>query len=755
MNKQHEYFLFIDESGTFKETSTDAVEFNSRKKTRSQIVGFLAQRQPDILSKAERILDEIYREAGVIEKKGSELNYSELNEIIPRLIKKLKAMQWQPVRLVNEEKVTFGSRISVYTNMVAELLLRIFQCKAESPQDKILIYLVGSEVQLEKMDRSDARINQPQTPKRRIIELESYKQRIEEAIGFSAVHRGITRNQINWELYDISLEDARTEPELKICDLLSNASKDKYDKSSNSNKQLLIQAFGIFDQTMQTKDILERIDQLVNENALSSALIELARTLTSDTETDYFKTAAQNRLNSVLNKLSLIGARGRDAHFAVLIAWLDQLIGQERLADVGYKIANWILKNVLDSLYLKLQPLNQEGTLDWIKFSINRWLLTAANHRGALRQARKASNAINQLSLQLALQSEHLPLLLDGFIVQAVHQTDCFEYKQAIENLEQIAELARQQSENLSKLLQIPSGEIRSDMHAKTLGTLTVGLILAGFEDESKINYARRRSDEAIDRFSRQQDKERQYQYRCHLETLAGDFDAARLYLMKSLRPLKDNETSVNHKDLFQEISSLEKEKHFKYYFTLAHWLRIGATAARQNTDNQKAEFDNFYPVFVKSLVVKMYQNKNFNKDFPAHLILKNIAFIESAHGESQTALKILQSLNEITLLNDNHLILPIIQIASYAETAANIWKTGEGFALVDSSKIESKTENQPKNDINLILNKMFRQGLDEFPNIKAKLQNWQEQISKLKFEPEEAENSRRVLLDIAKEIRY
>lgn len=748
-NKIQEYFLFIDESGTFKETSTNPDEFQSRKKTRSQIVGFLAKRADNISDQAREILEESYRSAGVsIGKKGSKLEFREINEIIPRLIERLNNKQWQPVRLVNKEKITFGSRISIYTNMVAELLLRIYQCKAASPQEKIMIYLVGSEVQLEESDLSDARIGQPQTKNRRIIELESYKQRIEEVLGFSAVHRGFKNSEFNWQLYEISLEDARIEPELQICDLLSNASYDNYTKCSKSNKQLLLESFGIFDQTMQTTNLLERLDRLINENAFSSALAELAKTLTDNDETEYFKTAAKNRLDFILDELVHLGARGRDAHFAVLIARLDQLIGQERLIETGYKIADWIKREIVEKLRFKLAEINQHGTLDWVDFSINRWLLTAANHRGALRQARTASASINRLCPSLARQSEYLPLLVDGLIVQAVHQTDCLEFREAIKNLEQIAELARRQTEGLSGLLQIRPDEIRSDMHAKTLGTLTMSLILAGFENEAKTNYARCQSDEAIAEFARQQDKERQYQYRCHLETLAGDFDAARFYLLKSLYPI-DDKKSVSHNELLKEINSLEEEKQFKYFFTLAHWLRLGAVAARCETDAQKMEFDNFYPVFLTSGCLET----DFTEDFPAHLILKNIAVIESARDKPETALKMLEKLSKITVISDNFMILPLIQIAAFAETAANLWGTPEGFSLIDAGK--SASEKNPQTDITRIIKEMLRPEFEDFPGINEKLQNWQNQIAELNFETNNIEKSRRKLLDIAREIRY
>lgn len=758
----NEYFLFLDESGKFKETSTDPAELESsrqdkrNKKIRSQLVGFLARREKNISEQAQIVLDESYRGARVQPgKKGSDLTFQELNEIIPRLVKKLQQKQWQPVPLVNEEKVTYGSRVSIYTNMVAELLLRIFQSKAKNPQDPISICLVASNVQLEKMDKNDARIYTPPNERWRRIKHESYKQRIEEALGFAAVRRGLSRNQLNWKLYDVSLEDARRVPELQICDLLSNASKERYGKCSASNKTLLQQAFNVFDQTMQTSDVLERLDSLVNKQALSSALMILGEAFISDDETDYFKTVAANQLDFVLERMVQIGPRGRDAHLSVLIAWLDQLIGQERLLDAGYKIARWLKEDVLISLRDKLKPLNQQDTLVWFEFAIHAWLLTGANHRGALQQAHDAAESIGNLSSSLAQQSEHLPLLIDGLIAQAVHQTDSFDFETPIKNLKQIAALLRLQTQSLSKLMPKPlEDRLRSDALAKTLGTLTMSLILAGFKNKLDADYAREQSNKAIDEFARLQDKERQYQYRCHLETLTGNFAAARWFLMKSLSPVDEAQT-VSHEELLRAIVLLEKELHFKYFFTLAHWLRIGAWASRQRTPEQKAEFQAFCEIFNRSQFLQKYLSKDFSQNFPAHLILKNIAVIQSARGQSDSAFQVLQQLDKITELNTNYLILPIIQAGAYAEVAANLWNNPASHWLLDSHTTVAETKYQPKKGIKQIFEEMLNNDVGRFPALNVKVQDWQLHINQLISETATPSKSQKILLKIADEIRY
>src|SRR3977135_2532992 len=95
----------------------------------------------------------------------------------------------------------------------------------------------------------------------------------------------------------------------------------------------------------------------------------------------------------------------------------------------------------------------EHATLDWFTYSLRRWALTACNHQGALLLAESEVRSMNSLQASIASQWERAPLLMDGFIVQAVHYTDCFEFDKASARMKVLAESLKTQSTLFHKLL--------------------------------------------------------------------------------------------------------------------------------------------------------------------------------------------------------------------------------------------------------------------------------------------------------------
>src|SRR5262249_51217547 len=157
-----------------------------------------------------------------------------------------------------------------------------------------------------------------------------------------------------------------------------------------------------------------------------------------------------------------------------------------------------------------------------------------ANHLGALREAAQEANAMQPLQLTLAEQWERVALLMEGWIVQAVHQMDCLAFAEASAQLRLIADSLAQQAhlfhQDLPKAFPL---QLRFDLRAKALGTLVQSETLAGLRDAAHLQEVRQYSDAAIQEFLGTGDKLRQYQYRCHLETVAQDFAQARHWLAR------------------------------------------------------------------------------------------------------------------------------------------------------------------------------------------------------------------------------
>jgi hypothetical protein len=737
-----EYYLFLDESGEFMETSTNPREKRkgARQQFDSQLVGFLAPKRPGVAVESQRVINECFDAAKM--KRSATFHAREdtttftLNAMIQKLVEILPPLNWQPVRLVNQEKISYGDRVTTYTNMVAELALRLFQEKAKHSEDRVILYFTGDLVALDEINREGHHKNIPK---------HEYKKRIDEYLRIAAVRRGLAKEQLKWDLPSITLDRASKIPALQICDLLSYASHADYRRCSPQTTPLLKRAFASYDQTMVTRDLLERVDNLIEEQTFGVALLMLAENMHDEDAHGYPREGARNRLQHILMRLTQIGVRGRDSHLAILIAWLDQLIGQQRLNKVGYLIANWLLENVDAPLRVNLTAIAEQTTIDWFTYTVRRWALTAANHAGALRDARGELLAMQQLQPSLARQWDRTPLLMDGFIVQSIHQTDSFDFKQAAQQMGWVADSLKLQSQSLQKLMpETLSEQLQYDIRAKALGTLLQCLTLTGFNDDEDLARARAISDEAIAEFSSLDDKARQYQYRCHMETIAMNFPLARKYLIKSLSPHEENPANISHSKLKHLLSTYPDKTSLIYRFALLHWLRIGAFAFLHGETQEQSEFA---LAIERSTLLESEWCTGAKPDWPAHSILRFVAVIQASHGMIAAALKTIQCLQDISPIDENHLILPVIGLAAQAEVATLIWNQPASRLLLDS-------EGQSRG-CKQILELLLGNEVEQFPAMFAMLKLWSEKIELIcagKVADDEAQNS---LLGLASEIRY
>ena len=736
MSKQFEFDLYLDESGTFTETSTNPNERAENRKQGqrfpSQLVGVLIPRGQLTETTARKVLEASFNAAGLI--LGSEVHGADLprgdsyDALIKGLVAQVSAKQWQPIRLINQEGVSYGDRISTYTNMVAELVLRICEQKSREGIPEISLRLFYASVKLgENADGSPI-----------FLEQKEYSKRLQEYLAFLAVRRGLAIQSSHWKIEHLEWGSGRTWPELQICDLISNASHNNYRKCGEEASAALRDAFGAYDYSMVVRLVLEQADQLVQDGSLGLALRGLAERLIQDDGGGEVRREARQRLDQILEKLSRFTAPPRNAQLALLTGWLEQLINQQRSLDLGYRLTLWLQKEVNAPLRARLGE-SVSHTLTWFSYALHFWALTACNHKGDLVNARKEAKALEQLVPDLAGQWEHVSLLMEGLVAQAVHQTDCLEYDEASKRMELVANYYR----DLSSLFADAFPEVfpecvRSDLRGKALGTWLQNEIYAGSYDLARLTKAREISEQAIEEFSFLCDNERQYQYRCQLDTVAGNFQVAREYLARSLH-LDD----TSHSTIAREINTLDG---VSQGFALLHWLRLG-TACYLSGD--KLEWEDFASALKQSkLLNSPWCKGEASDDYPTHGILRRVALITAIQGERNNAA--LGRLRNLDPIKKGSMVLGIIQLATYAEVAALTWQTEPSQAqrLLDC-------DDRDRLGLKQLLKAMSEQSRDLFPSVWQITQSWSNVLKRV-IEPENAnENVREFLLGLGRTVNY
>jgi tetratricopeptide (TPR) repeat protein len=172
-------------------------------------------------------------------------------------------------------------------------------------------------------------------------------------------------------------------------------------------------------------------------------------------------------------------------------------------------------------------------------------------------------------------------------------------------------------------------------------------------------------SEQAIDEFPAEADKERRYQYRSQLEAAAGNFAEARLYLARSLRLKADS-----HEAIASAIVALAEQSPFAEGFAQLHWFRLGETAC---LDGNQEEANAFLATVEHAGALDWrWSRADGPTDYPAHGILRRASVLRGLRGEAELALENLRRLAHLLSGKQaGHFVLQTVRLAAHAETAA------------------------------------------------------------------------------------
>lgn len=752
MRNSLQFDLYLDESGEFAETSNVPQERKAQKYP-SQIAGFLVPRG-DIKAEAQAVWDACARVAfgagatragATTGFKGKDLRGNTLLRFVRQLAKEFeKRLAWEPVRIVNQEAVCYGDQAAAYTNIFAEVILRVMELKTREHPDAHVSLKVFCTTFMRKGFYSTKR--------------QEYMIRIDEYLKFLAVRRGFAAESAKWMLDDLVPNLGRERPELRICDILSNASLDDFAKldfksprrrSEHSN--LLLRAFGDRNWTMTVRELFERVSLLMEEYSYGMAVIAIAEALAMGGNLDEYDPAfvgkAQDYIADINRHLARMGCRGRDPQLAIVLNWLDQMVGHQRLTGRGYRLAIWLLANVAAPLRMGLRDDKERETLVWFEYGVRRWALTAANHEGGLFEAEAEAREMRKLARTLAKHWERAPVLFDGLISQAVHLTDAFEFERVSRDMRLIAQSLETQSDLFTNYY---DGEfpdpIKFDLRAKALGTLVQSETLKGLTEPASLDDTRRASDAAVEEFTDPRDKARQYQYRCHLETLAGDFEAARRYLVMSVSAAQAGVTDFSHATIGRLLAATGDGPRWQYDFTASHWLRLGARLCVGGAH----ERDRFLTAYDASAIFKSYTESRALTQFPVHNIYRFLAVIEASRRKFGPARAALGRLASLDPLGKNQFVMALILAACQAEVAALSWDCDRRAAV----EMLYRDGGEP-DGLSQLLGRMRDARVSVFPRMAEMVERWGRQLDALLSGDVEPGAAKTALLALGGEVRY
>ena len=612
---------------------------------------------------AEKVIKDAYKAGGIEVQEtvhANELirhNLSGYQAVLQSIIESLRMREWQPVRLINSARIGYGDKTATYTNLVAELVIRVFETLSRRhPNTRLELNIVYASVFLGESPAGSPLF----------MEKSEYTARLSEYLTLAAVRRGAALKAASWSVKRIEYASGLRNRALQLCDHLSHASHDNFKNCFTEPKRALREAFATFDFNLLTPDAVKAIRNHLEEGAIVPALLVYFEASRQKDLAPWVKSQLSEYGTQIIHQLAWQGPPTRNANLRQLVDWVRQIVLARNLSLAAETI-QWLHKQLLE--HLTAYDERSVEDLAWFNFALTAQALSVNNHAGKLRDARECICRLKALMPEIAGHWEHAPLMMDAFILQAVHLNDAFAAAEAAQVMQTVADYY----ESLAGLMcdALPGvfpEKVRSYDRGRALGTLVQAEMYAALAEPTRLHRARAVSEEACREFSAEDDIRQQYQYRAQLETYAGNLPEARKFLALSI-----DAPDPEHATLAATIGAMPE---MAAGFPLLHWSRIGMEGARQNSAPECTQF---------SAALKgshILSSAWFNRDglfYPSHGIRRHLAVFYAANEESDPALSILGRL--LSLQTDEHEILTLIQISGALEVTASIGKNRKDLA--------------------------------------------------------------------------
>lgn len=715
------YDIFIDESGLFTETSNDPgdriVEHKRSKKFPSQLAGIIVREGSLSPDDAWRVFKPACEEINFAV--TDEFHSTDLKRIggglFDRLViatcRYLERDAIQPFRIVNRERVSFGDRKANYANMVGELLVRI--CKELDRGDDGTIVLNIYQAGIKNTEYESGSLP--------FWEHDDFEPTLKAVFQRASISAGWAKDSAKWQLGPFRFRSGKRDERLWLCDLVSNASHDDFQTVNEQSAFALKDVLGRYDFSLSFDTTLHQVRELCEREAHGIALTQLLEGILSPWVGKEAKGAYTDEFDRTVEGMFQLPPLARTPQLQTLLGWFHQT-ADDRSRVVEAKIACKWIDERLKTRYERSVHLKDPTLIAWLRLSISTAWLTACNHSADLDQGRMCSETIEKLIPEIAGRWEYASDLMRALVVQAVHLNDCFEHQDVCQKMDLVSNyyctlggLFRDAYEDVFP------GTVRSKVCGEALGTKVQSQIFLLLGGSISANEVRNTSEQAIEQFADDHDRQRQYQYRSEIESIEGQWQAAREYLAKGIGFDKSDHDSVG-----QYIAGLSDNDRF---FPLLHWTRIGGMAAAAGDES---ELESFFAAWRKSNLDAFIQRDL--STYPAHGILRRMAVVYAATGDFSKTTETLRSLRAVVQPNSTPLF-QLIEVAGMLQAAGIAGRTD----VRQMEHILAGGKNDPS------VKKLIRRLLDNTSTTQARIAEITSQFLRL---VESGPTSERLILD-------
>ena len=672
-----EFELFLDESGNFNDiTGGDH---------RLSLVGGLMTRTGAVNEKkAKEVLMAACEAAGIAWPKDNVIHANKLpKDKFPTfalsVFDQLSREETYFIIFENSERILIVDPDITYLNMLSEGITQLFST-LNAKYNRTIKLSVNAARRMIKDKNYQGSMKE--------IKSEEYTTRLMERMHWSWVRRGVISGSQSWVIKNLNIGSALRDYPLMLADVICHAwfTRNTKFKQENQKEHLL----KLMEENGYTYGVIEHgsvnaIERLVAEGALGEAFFEACSYMAEQIQTTaaYDQSKLIKTVDSLIASLVKLPAGSRDFHLSVIRGRVNYIITEGNYSR-ALLLLELIQQQLIDQLDQEL-PETEKNSINLMTLETVSAALAIANHRGNIGKAQKYINQVKKIIPKMARRWENFQYIMEFLFLETVHKHNCYDFDQAINLMDTLEDFYNNTIELYPAALPgVFTEPIKSDIRGKILGNRLQALMFKGRSDYSCYELARRDSDAALVEFENFSDKSRHFIYRCHIETDAGDIQAALKYLAYGLNNGREELELPGIAKLLADDSNND----FKY--CLMQYSRIMAAAVltgNKSLANEMEEHWSKYKLDGHPVLASEFQ------EHPREIICWKKGTYYLCSGSIKAGLEWHRKAQDICFRDEENITLLTIGMGMLAEQAAILATAGSKYKKEYKNAIKSITK--------------------------------------------------------------
>jgi hypothetical protein len=534
----------------------------------------------------------------------------------------------------NKERVKIIDSDTTYLNILAEGIIQLLLRLSAIHGDFELDILIATRKNMVKGYG--------------ILAKEEYENRLRERIIVGLARKVLTRKN-RWK-YHIHFDDARTSSRLMLSDGVCNTfltkTSSKFDELQKQRIDEMYNHLYIF--SFFENSVKKDLERWLAEGNISDVIFECYL----DSNRDFKKTY----LPIAIKHLSDLDEYGQKIQLRFISYKVDTLIKIDR----NYEF----IRPVLIDMQEELLPCLRENEINIPEFNLDiiLYLYSLYTHEGSMKAIDQDTLFMNQLNYvkDVMTKFEYFNLYK---IRKAVNQKNLMDITGSIQESSKVIKIL----EEMVQLLEIvddesprnKEGTQMFEMLGKAYGTRGQGYSMLIHVDPANLDKAIYDFDHALNHFTLDVDKERQYLYKSQAYCEGADFDQAIDFLYLAC------EQTTERDGFCGLLRTLKEDEVYRVIFKYHMYFKIMAQA-KCNGENVLA--DQMYESLIKENITIETLKTKYRFSHPLQFIFWNLAKYLYCKGKEKLALK---SINTAIDSCDSHfsgVTMKVIQLGMYAE---------------------------------------------------------------------------------------